>query len=171
MLYASYAASLLAFLFAAAAKQSVLLLPAAMLAWDLLVERRRDWRMLLDKAPYGLVAAFFGWMTWHAQPGTGQSLRPFVLATTQFADLWLLTGLGKYVLYRAAPDPAAWAPSARALIIIAAAAAWAAPLLLLRFAKSRTPMPATPQAKLNEDGDAVAWFDDIKWLITAGETR
>ena len=38
-----YAGSVLAFLLASAGKQSVLLLPAVMLVWDFLVERRRNW--------------------------------------------------------------------------------------------------------------------------------
>ena len=103
-----YVGSVLAFLLASAGKQSVLLLPAVMLVWDLLVERRRNWQMLADKVPFGLITLFFGWMTWHAQPSTNQALHPFVLAATQFTNLWLLTGLGQYVLYRPAPNPAAW---------------------------------------------------------------
>jgi len=38
-----YAASLLSFLLASAGKQSVILLPAVMLVWDILVEKRRNW--------------------------------------------------------------------------------------------------------------------------------
>src|SRR5439155_22258689 len=108
-----YTAGLLCFLLASAGKQSVLLLPAVMLAWDLLVEKRRRWRMLADKIPFGLITLFFGWMTWHAQPSTNQSPNLFVLAATQFTNLWLLTGLGQYVLYRPAPDPAAWSLATR----------------------------------------------------------
>ncbi len=127
-----YASSLLAFLLASAGKQSVLLLPAVMLLWDLLVEKRRNWQMLADKVPYGLITLFFGWMTWHAQPSTNQALNPFVLAATQFTNLWLLTGLGQYVLYRPAPSPAAWSQTARLALIVAAVLVWALPLLLQR---------------------------------------
>ena len=127
-----YAASLLAFLLASAGKQSVLLLPAVMLVWDLLVEKRRNWQMLADKVPYGLMTLFFGWMTWHAQPSTNQVLSPFVLAATQFTNLWLLTGLGQYVLYRPAPNPAAWSQTARFVLILAAVLVWVLPLLLHR---------------------------------------
>ena len=131
-----YAVSLLAFLLASAGKQSVLLLPGVMLAWDLLVERRRNWQMLADKVPFGLITVFFGWMTWHAQPSTKQALHPFVLAATQFTNLWLLTGFGQYVLYRPAPNTAAWSAVARLGLIVAAALAWAVPLL---FLKARQP--------------------------------
>ena len=127
-----YAASVLAFLLASAGKQSVLLLPAVMLVWDLLVERRWNWRMLADKIPFGLVTLFFGWMTWHAQPSTNQGLHAFVLAATQFENLWLLTGLGQYVLYRPAPNPAAWGQAARLALIVAAVLVWVLPLLLHR---------------------------------------
>ena len=101
-----YAASLAAFLTASAGKQSVLLLPAVMLVWDLLVEKRRAASIAFDKIPFLIVAAFFGWMTWQAQPGTNQARHLFVAAMTQLSDLWLLTGFGQYALYRPAPDPA-----------------------------------------------------------------
>jgi len=134
-----YAGSVLAFLLASAGKQSVLLLPAVMLVWDVLVERRRSWKMLADKVPFGLVALFFGWMTWHAQPSTNQGLHPFVLAVTQFTNLWLLTGLGQYVLYRPAPDAAAWGRAARLALSVAAMLVWALPLVLYR---ARQPLRA-----------------------------
>ena len=128
-----YAASLLAFLVASGGKQSVLLLPAVLLLWDALVEKRRAWLMLLDKVPFGLITIFFGWMTWHAQPSTRQTAHAFVLADTVITNLWLLTGLGKYVVYRMAPDPAAWSAAGRAAMIAGAIAAWLAPLLWVYF--------------------------------------
>jgi len=131
-----FIASILAFLAASAGKQSVLLLPLVMLVWDLLVEKRRSWQMLADKVPYGLVTLFFGWMTWHAQPSTNQALNAFVMAATQFTNLWLLSGLGRYVLYRPAPNPAAWSQAARLAIIAAAVLVWALPLLLQRARQS-----------------------------------
>jgi hypothetical protein len=48
----------------------------------------------------------------------------------------LLTGFGKYVLYRAAPDPAAWSAAARIGVVVAAALVWAVPLLLLCLVNS-----------------------------------
>ena len=135
-----YAGAVLAFLLASAGKQSVLLLPAVMLVWDVLVEKRRNWQMFLDKVPFGLVTLFFGWMTWHAQPSTNQALHPFVLAQTEFTNLWLLTGLGQYVLYRPAPDPAAWSQMARLALVISAVLVWALPLL---FVWARRPLRAT----------------------------
>jgi protein O-mannosyl-transferase len=134
-----YGVSVLCFLLAAAGKQSVLLLPAVMLLWDRLVDKRWTWTMLADKVPFLLIAAFFGWMTWHAQPGTNQASHPFVLAGTQFTNLWLLTGLGQYVLYRPAPDPAVWQLAARVAIILAAGACWGLPWL---FVRTRQPVRA-----------------------------
>src|SRR6266404_3764777 len=115
-----YVGSLGSFLFASAGKQSVLLLPVVMLLWDILVERRRRWEMLADKIPFGAVTVFFGWMTWHAQPSTNQTPQALVLAATEFTNLWLLTGLGQYVVYRPAPDSSAWSQAARLVIEIVA---------------------------------------------------
>jgi hypothetical protein len=134
-----YAGSVLAFLLASAGKQSVLLLPAVMLVWDVLVERRWTWQMLADKVPFGLVTLFFGWMTWHAQPSTNQGFHAFVLAATQFTNLWLLTGLGQYVLYRPSPNSMAWGQAARLALSAAAVLVWALPLLLF---KARQPIRA-----------------------------
>ncbi len=125
-----YWASVFCFLLASAAKQSVVLLPLVMLLWDLIVENRRGWRVLADKIPFGLLTIFFGWMTWHAQPSTNQTWSPFVLAATAFTNLWLLTGLGQYVLYRPAPHATAWPKIARVAMISAGALIWLLPLLL-----------------------------------------
>ena len=127
-----YGASLFSFLLASAGKQSVILLPAVMLAWDFFVEQRRNWQMVADKIPFGLITIFFGWMTWHAQPSTNLAPNAFVLAITELTNLWLLTGVGDYVLYRGVPNVAAWSPSARVLVIIAAILFWFLPLLFLR---------------------------------------
>ena len=128
-----YAASLFAFLVASGGKQSVLLLPAVLLLWDVLVKKRRTWVMILDKVPFGMITLFFGWMTWHAQPSTNQTAHIFVLADTVIMNLWLLTGLGKYVVYRMAPEPAGWSAVGRAAIIATASAAWLAPVLWVYF--------------------------------------
>ena len=134
-----YAFSVFCFLLASAGKQSVILLPGVMLVWDILVEKRRDWRMFAEKVPFGLITVFFGWMTWHAQPSTNLSPHAFVLAGTELTNLWLLTGLGDYVLYRGAPVAAAWSAAARAGIIAAAVLVWFLPLL---FVWARKPIRA-----------------------------
>jgi hypothetical protein len=126
-----YAATIFAFLVASAGKQSVLLLPAVLLLWDGLVEKRRGWLTLADKVPFGLITVFFGWMTWHAQPGTNQTAHVFVLADTVLTNLWLLTGFGSYVTYRVAPDPAAWSALGRAAVLAGALLVWFAPGLWL----------------------------------------
>lgn len=125
-----YLGSIVCFLIASAAKQSVLLLPLAMLAWDVLVEKRNSWKMFIEKIPFGLIVLFFGWMTWHAQPSTNQHSSPFMVAATELTNLRLLSGCGQYVLYRAAPDPTAWTAGARLGIIAAAALIWVLPLFL-----------------------------------------
>jgi hypothetical protein len=125
-----YCGSLICFLIASAAKQSVLLLPLVMLAWDVLIEKRNSWQMFIEKIPFGIVVIFFGWMTWQAQPNTNQHSSAFVLAMTELTNLFLLSGCGEYVLYRVAPDPTAWSAMARLGIIAAAVLVWAVPLLL-----------------------------------------
>ena len=135
-----YCASIVCFLVASAAKQSVLLLPLVMLAWDVLVEKRWSWQMFAEKIPFGVIVLFFGWMTWQAQPSTNQHSSLFVLAMTELTNLWLLSGCGAYVLYRLAPDPAAWPETTRLAIIVGAVLVWALPLL---FQLGRQPIRAT----------------------------
>jgi hypothetical protein len=127
-----YVVSLGSFLLAAAAKQSVVVLPAVMLAWDALVERRTHWTMVADKVPFGLIGLVFGLMTWHAQPSSSQHPSAFVLVATLWTNLWLLTGLGQYVLFRPAPNPATWGAVTQACLILAALVVWIAPLGLRR---------------------------------------
>jgi hypothetical protein len=123
-----YCGSIACFLIASAAKQSVLLLPLIMLAWDILVEKRWSWQMFAEKVPFGVIVLFFGWMTWQAQPSTNQHSSAFVIAMTELTNLQLLSGCGEYVLYRTAPDPTAWTPTARTAIIAGAAIIWLVPL-------------------------------------------
>lgn len=125
-----YCASILCFLVASAAKQSVLLLPVVMLIWDVLVEKRWSWQMFAEKIPFAAIIVFFGWMTWQAQPSTNQHSSPFVLAMTELTNLSLLSAWGQFTLYRAAPDGAAWTAMERIGIISAAVIIWALPLLL-----------------------------------------
>jgi len=134
-----YCASIVCFLVASAAKQSVLLLPFVLIAWDVLVEKRWSWQMFAEKIPFGLIALFFGWMTWQAQPSTNQHSNAFVLAASELTNLGLLSGCGEYVLYRSAPDPAAPSETTRLAIIVGAVIVWALPLL---FQLARQPIRA-----------------------------
>jgi hypothetical protein len=128
-----YLASVFCFLLASAAKQSVLLLPVVMFAWDWLVERRRNVATFLDKIPFGLITLFFGWMTWRAQPSTNHAWNLFVPAASELKNLWLLSGLGDYVVYRDAPNPAAVGALVRVGIVTLAFAVWLVPVLLQRY--------------------------------------
>jgi hypothetical protein len=135
-----YCASILSFLLASAAKQSVLLLPFVMLAWDILVEKRWTWQMFAEKIPFGLIVLFFGCMTWQAQPSTNQHSTAFVIAATELTNLSLLSGCGEYVMYRTAPNAAAWSETARLAIIVGAVLVWGLPLV---FQLARQPIRAT----------------------------
>jgi len=125
-----YCGSIVCFLIASAAKQSVLLLPLIMLAWDIFVEKRWSWQMFAEKVPFGVIVLFFGWMTWQAQPSTNQHSSAFVIAMTELTNLQLLGGCGENALYRNAPDPTDWTSTARLAIIAGAAIIWLVPLLL-----------------------------------------
>jgi hypothetical protein len=95
--------------------------------------------MFAEKIPFGVIVLFFGWMTWQAQPSTNQHSSVFVLAMTELTNLWLLSGCGEYVMYRSAPDPAAWPETTRLAIIASAVLVWAMPLL---FQFARQPIRA-----------------------------
>src|SRR6185503_19708120 len=125
-----YFLTILFFLIAIAGKQSVVLLPGLLLFWDILLEKRRSLWMLLDKVPFGLITVFVGWMTWHAQPSTRQATSFFVYAQTELTNLWLLTGCGKYALYRPKPNPANWNKAVQIGSIVAGIVVWVVPFLL-----------------------------------------
>lgn len=134
-----YAASLAAFVLASSGKTSVILLPVVMLVWEVLAARGLTGRMLAGAAPFALVSWFFGLMSWNAQPSTNQVFSPFVAAAAQISDLWLLTGLGEYVMFRPAPAPDGLGHAVRGSLLAVVALFWAAPLLL---AKLRQPVRA-----------------------------
>jgi hypothetical protein len=142
-----YGTSWLSFLVACAGKQSVLLLPIVMFLWDLFVERRRSWQMVVDKAPFGIIVLFFGLMTMRAQPPTRMPHNLFVMASAELTNLWLLSGLGKYVLYRTAPNSSSWGAYARFAIMAIAVLIWFVPLLFLRGRLKKTPDLSAPSSR------------------------
>lgn len=125
-----YGACLASFFLATAGKQSVVLLPAVMLLWDFFVEKRRGWSMLADKIPFGLITVLFALRTIGAQPDTRRTYQVGVLAANQLWNLWLLTGLGDYVIYRPSLEATDWNPAAPVLVLGLVAALWIVPLLL-----------------------------------------
>jgi hypothetical protein len=130
-----YMASLLLFLFAVAGKLSVATFPAVFLAFDLFVEKRSLARSLLDKVPFLVAAGAIAIVVASAQPPTGHRPDPYVLFVALLQNVWLLSGFGRYVIYRVPPDPSA----GMALQFVAGMlllAVFAAPLLLRR----RSPM-------------------------------
>src|SRR5439155_7762190 len=97
-------ASLLFFLLAVSGKLSVATFPAVLLAFDLFVERRAIAPSLRDKVPFLLVAGVVAIVVATAQPRMGNHPNPFVLASSLLQNLWLLSGFGRYVVYRVPPD-------------------------------------------------------------------
>jgi hypothetical protein len=98
-----YLASLLLFLLASLGKLSVVAFPAVLLSFDLFVEKRPFSRSIIDKLPFVLLAALVAILVQHAQPGTGTQPDMSMRAASLVQGLWLLTGLGNYVLYRVPP--------------------------------------------------------------------
>jgi len=100
-----YVASLVCFAGGLGGKLSVVLVPGILLLFDVFVERRRSWGLVLDKIPYGVLTLFFTLQTVKEPleriPFTHLSDLGDILA--QFAVL--LTGLGDYVLSRPPLDP------------------------------------------------------------------
>ena len=105
-----YVLSLALFALAMAGKQSIVIVPLVFLLHDLWVEQRRGWGCLLDKIPYIMLVVVFALPTMGAQPDTRLTASLYVIGNSLAQSLWLLTGLGDYVLYRALPavDAALW---------------------------------------------------------------
>ncbi len=98
-----YLASLLLFLLALLGKLSVVAFPAVLLSFDLFVEKRGLSRSIVDKIPFVLLATLVVVAVQHAQPGTGAQPDVSMHAASFVQGIWLLTGLGNYVLYRVPP--------------------------------------------------------------------
>ena len=98
-----YIVSVLLFLFALLGKLSVAAFPAVLVVIDLVLEKRPLRRSVIDKVPFLVLAAMVAVAVQHAQPSTGLQPDPAVNAKAFFQSLWLLTGLGNYVIYRVPP--------------------------------------------------------------------
>jgi len=131
-----YALAVASFLVASAGKQSVALLPLVMLVWDVVVEQRRSWRPLADKIPFGLITVFFALRTAAAQPDTRNPFSVFKLGAAFLENLWLMTGLGDYVLYRTPPDARTVSSLTAVLVPVLALVVFAAPFFLRRWFKA-----------------------------------
>jgi len=119
-LIAWYLASLLLFLLALLGKLSVVAFPAVLLSLDLFVEKRPLHRSIVDKLPFVLLAALVAVAVQQAQPGTGARPDMSMRAASFFQGIWLLTGLGNYVLYRVPPaNGTALAQLAGAIFLLA----------------------------------------------------
>ncbi len=100
-----YMASLLLFLFALLGKLSVAAFPAVLLVLDLVLEKRPLNRSSIDKIPFLVLAVLVAMSVQHAQPSTGLQFDLSTHAKAFVQSLWLLTGLGNYVIYRVPPVP------------------------------------------------------------------
>jgi tetratricopeptide (TPR) repeat protein len=100
-----YIVSLLLFLFALLGKLSVAAFPAVLLVLDLVLEKRPLRQSIIDKIPFLVLAALVAVAVQHAQPSTGLQFDLAMHAKAFVQSLWLLTGLGNYVIYRVPPEP------------------------------------------------------------------
>jgi hypothetical protein len=123
-----YVLSLVLFLFALAGKLSVATFPVVFIALDLFVEKRRVISSLIDKIPYFIVGGIMALIVAGAQPPTGSHPDPYILLSALIQNFWLITGFGKYVIYRSAPEPQGIGLEIAASLILVLI--FAAPLLL-----------------------------------------
>ncbi len=100
-----YFVSLLLFFFALLGKLSVAAFPAVLVIIDLVIEKRRFGRSLIDKIPFLFLTALVAGSVRDAQPSTGLQFDLAMHARAFVQSLWLLTGLGHYVIYRVPPVP------------------------------------------------------------------
>jgi hypothetical protein len=100
-----YFVSLLLFLLALLGKLSVAAFPAVLLVLDLVLEKRPLSRSIIDKIPFLVVTALVALAVQYAQPSTGLEFDLAMHAKAFVQSLWLLTGLGNYVIYRVPPAP------------------------------------------------------------------
>jgi hypothetical protein len=115
-----YLASLLLFLLALLGKLSVVAFPAVLLSLDLFIEKRPLRRSIADKIPFVLLALVLALAVQHAQPETGAEPDISMRAASFMHGIWLLTGLGNYVLYRIPPaEGSAFAQPAGAIFLLA----------------------------------------------------
>jgi protein O-mannosyl-transferase len=115
-----YAASLLLFFLSLLGKLSVTAFPAVLLALDLFIEKRSLPRALIDKIPFLFLGIFIAIAVQHAQPSTGVQADIGMHAEAFAQSLWLLTGLGNYVLYRVPPaSGSTWSQLAGVIILTA----------------------------------------------------
>ena len=100
-----YIVSLLLFLSALLGKLSVAAFPAVLVVLDLVLEKRSLSRSIIDKIPFLVLAALVAVTVKHVQPSTGLQSDLAMHAKAFVQSLWLLTGLGNYVIYRVPPAP------------------------------------------------------------------
>jgi len=86
-------------------KLSVAAFPAVLVVLDLVREKRPLSRSVIDKIPFLVLAAVVAVAVQHAQPSTGLQSDLAMHAKAFVQSLWLLTGLGDYVIYREPPGP------------------------------------------------------------------
>ncbi len=100
-----YILSLLLFLCALLGKLSVAAFAAVLVVFDLVLEKQPLRRSVIDKIPFLVLAAMVAVAVQHAQPSTGLQPDLAMHAKAFVQSLWLLTGLGNYVIYRVPPEP------------------------------------------------------------------
>jgi len=115
-----YLVSLLLFLFALLGKLSVVAFPVVLFSLDIFLEKRPLGRSIADKIPFLVLAISVALAVQSAQPGTGAQPDLTTRAKSFAQAIWLLTGLGNYVLYRVPPaNGTALAQLAGAIFLLA----------------------------------------------------
>ena len=132
-----YVLSIVLFLLALLGKVSVATFPAIFLAIDLFVEKRPIKNSLIDKIPFIVITLIIALIVFSAQPPSGNHFDPYVFSVTLGQSFWLLTGFGKYVIYRLRPEEAGMGFKLASVLFLLVL--FAAPLLLRKkFPKTTT---------------------------------
>jgi len=167
-----YIASLVLYFIAVLGKASVGVLPAVFWAIDLFVEKRSFKSSILDKVPFFVLTLFVVLFVYLAQPPSGNKFDTSVFSSVMAQSIWLLTGFGKYVVFRLRPAEAGTGLKIASIFFLLIL--FVAPLLLRkRFPKTMVLIywvvlgliPAQVMSFLHPVSDRYLFFPSVAFAI------
>jgi tetratricopeptide (TPR) repeat protein len=167
-----YIATVALYFIAVLGKASVGVLPVVFWAIDLFVEKRSFKSSILDKVPFFVLTLFVVLVVYVAQPPSGNKFDTSVFSAVMAQSIWLLTGFGKYVVFRLRPTEAG--TSLKIASIFFLLLLFVAPLLLRkRFPKTMVLIywvalgliPAQVMSFLHPVSDRYLFFPSVAFVI------
>ena len=167
-----YIAAIVLYLFAIMGKASVGVLPAVFWGIDLFVEKRSLKSSILDKIPFFVLTALIALFVYSAQPPSGNKFDPSVFSAVLTQSLWLLTGFGKYVIFRLRPEEASMGLKIASVLFLFVM--FIAPLLLRkRFPRTTVLiywillglLPAQVMSFIHPVSDRYLFFPSVAFVI------